>query len=129
MNSATGCTMTIAPIAGPLSPAAAQSDGIRDVAPNQLDAAAFSHALSAQAGKTGDASGLSTSAIIKLASASEAADNAWVTVMSLLEKLQSPDLGQTQTKAILGKLSASYREFQVQSQPIAQLLNRAAGGE
>ncbi len=118
--------MTIAPISGPTF-IDANSESVRPAAHGALSSAAFQQALSAQAEQAEAGSDLSPSSIMKLASASEASDNAWVGVMAILEKLQSPNLGRVQTKALLQELSASYQKFQVQSEPIARLVNGASG--
>lgn len=118
--------MTIAPISGPTF-IDAKSESVRPAAHGPLDSAAFQQALTAQAEQAEAGSDLSRSSIMKLASASEAADNAWVNVMAVLEKLQSPNLGRVQSKALLQELSANYQKFQAQSEPIARLVNGAGG--
>ena len=118
--------MTIAPIDGRAG-VDTGSETARGTACPSRGSAAFEKALSEQAGQVFGGSNLSSGSIVELASASESADNAWVNVMAVLEELQSLNLGQGKMKALLQQLSASYRQFQAQSLPIARLVESTQG--
>lgn len=118
--------MTIAPIAGAAT-VDAGNETVRPLAHDHSSLAAFEKALSAQAGQAFAGANLAPGSIMELASASEAADNAWVSVMTVLEKLQGPNLEPGKAKALLEQLSTSYRHFQVQSLPIARLVQGVYG--